>query len=249
MMRPAHRDPEASESYLESLSDLLVGMLFIFIIILMVYALNYREAQQQTRQVTERLANAAQLRSDLLSDLRLQLKRQGIPVAVDPTNGVMHLPESLLFDSGSAEFKPSGHRALAVLSRELEHDLPCYTFGHIPSYCPRGARPIIDALFIEGHTDNVPIQNAGFYDNWDLSAARSKSTFQNLVKSSAMLARITNERRQPLLSISAYGDTRPVASNVSDEGRRRNRRIDLRFIISSPRIIDNSPSSGLIIRD
>ena len=223
-------------------------MLFLFIIILMVFALNYRVAQQQTRHVTERLANAAQLRSDLLTDLRLQLKHQGIPVAVDPTNGVMHLPESLLFDSGSADFKLSGLRALAILGRELERDLPCYTFGRQPSYCPPGSRPIIDALFIEGHTDNVPINNAGFFDNWDLSAARSKSTFQNLVKGAPLLARINNERRQPLLSISAYGDTRPVASNSTDYGRRLNRRIDLRFIISSPRIVDSGPS-GLVIRD
>lgn len=247
-MRSALHDTDSSQSYLESLSDLLVGMLFIFIIILMVFALNYRVAQQQTRRITERLANAAQLRSDLLSDLRLQLKRQGIPVAVDPTNGVMHLPESLLFDSGRADFKPSGLRALAILSRELERDLPCYTFGHAPAYCPSGARPIIDALFIEGHTDNVPINNGAFFDNWDLSAARSKSTFQDLVKSSSVLMKITNERRQPLLSISAYGDTRPVASNATDEGRRKNRRIDLRFIISSPRIVD-SQASGLVIHD
>ena len=80
---------------------------------------------------------------DLLTDLRLQLKHQGIPVAVDPTNGVMHLPESLLFDSGSADFKLSGLRALAILGRELERELPCYTFGRQPSYCPPGSRPII----------------------------------------------------------------------------------------------------------
>lgn len=247
-MRSVLGESESSQSYLESLSDLLVGMLFVFIIILMVFALNYRVAQQQTREVTERLANAAQLRSDLLTELRLQLNRQGIPVSVDPTNGVMHLPESLLFDSGSADFKPSGLRALSVLGRQLERDLPCYTFGRMPPYCPAGSRPIIDALFVEGHTDNVPINNSGFYDNWDLSAARSKSTFLILTKTSPTLGNLRNERRQPLLSISAYGETRPVASNATDEGRRRNRRIDLRFIIGSPKIVeDNAP--GQVIQN
>ena len=230
------------------MSDLLVGMLFIFIIILMVFALNFRVAQQQTRQVTEHLANAAELRSQLLSDLQRQLRRQGIPVAVDPTNGVMHLPESLLFDSGSADFKPSGFRALGVLSRELSHDLPCYTAGRTPKYCPADAHPIIDALFIEGHTDNVPIQTSSFYDNWDLSAARSKNTYLNLIKDVPQLGKLSNERRQPLLSISAYGDTRPVGSNATDAGRRKNRRIDLRFIIGSPRIVRNS-GSDLVIQN
>lgn len=247
-MRLLSGDSDSSQSYLESLSDLLVGMLFIFIIILMVFALNYRVAQQQTRQVTERLANAAELRAQLLTDLQQQLKKQGVPVTVDPTNGVMHLPESLLFDSGSADFKPSGLRALAILSQELTRDLPCYTAGQRAKYCPAGSRPIIDALFIEGHTDNVPISNSAFLDNWDLSAARSKRTFQDLVTASAVLKRLHNDRNEPLLSISAYGDTRPVAPNSTDEGRRKNRRIDLRFIISSPRII-RSNGSNLDIQD
>lgn len=119
-MRLLSGDSDSSQSYLESLSDLLVGMLFIFIIILMVFALNYRVAQQQTRQVTEHLANAAELRAQLLTDLQQQLKKQGVPVTVDPTNGVMHLPESLLFDSGSAEFKLSGLRALANLKSRID---------------------------------------------------------------------------------------------------------------------------------
>lgn len=241
-------DSDSSQSYLESLSDLLVGMLFIFIIILMVFALNFRVAQQQTRQVTEHLANSAELRAQLLTDVQRQLLEQGIPVAVDPTNGVMHLPESLLFDSGSADFKESGFHALVVLSRELSRDLPCYTAGRTPTYCPPGSHPIIDALFIEGHTDNVPIQNSGFFDNWDLSAQRSKNTYVSLIKDAPVLGKLVNARRQPLLSISAYGDTRPVAPNATDEGRRKNRRIDLRFIISSPRIVRNT-GSDLVIQN
>ena len=236
-----------SESYLESLSDLLVGMLFIFIIILMVFALNYRVAQQQKQKLTERLANAAELRSSLLSDLKEQLQRTGVPVSIDPRNGVMHLPESLLFDSGSASFKPGGTGALGVLGRALGRDLPCYAYGGRPRHCPSDSRAIIDTLLIEGHTDNVPIRTASFADNWDLSAARSKVTFEFLLHADPALAAIQNERQEPLLSIGAYGSTRPVAPNNTDAGRRKNRRIDLRFVIGAPSIVRNG--STLVIKE
>jgi chemotaxis protein MotB len=238
-------DGGGSESYLESLSDLLVGMLFIFIIILMVFALNYRVAEQQQQTVTKHLSDSADQRSSLLKDLQERLKKSGIPVSIDPLNGVMHLPESLLFDSGSAEFRGGGEAALAVLGRELSRELPCYAFGKRPSYCPVDSHAIIDTLLIEGHTDNIPIQTSAFADNWDLSAARSKVTFEALIHAAPGLGQITNERKQQLISISAYGSTRPVASNETKDGRSKNRRIDLRFVIGAPRVVNAADPSDL----
>ncbi len=43
-----------------------------------------------------------------------------------------------------------------------------------------------------------------------------------------------NLKRQPVLSVAAYGPDRPVASNDTAEGRATNRRIDLRFIMVTP---------------
>jgi len=70
----------------------------------------------------------------------------------------------------------------------------------------------------EGHTDSVPIHNSRFRSNWELSAARSI----------ALVERLTNFGvARDRLSIAGYADTDPVDDNDSEEGRRKNRRVDL----------------------
>ena len=72
---------------------------------------------------------------------------------------------------------------------------------------------------IEGHTDDIPPITTRYRDNWDLSASRAAS----------VTAYIERAHRIPanLLSAAGYGDSRPVASNDTPQGRELNRRIDL----------------------
>ena len=72
---------------------------------------------------------------------------------------------------------------------------------------------------LEGHTDAVPIHNSRFRSNWDLSAARSI----------ALLTILTEDFGMPSsrISIAGYADTAPVADNDTEEGRSRNRRVDI----------------------
>jgi len=226
---------EDGDNYLASLSDLMVGLLFIFIIILMAFALNYRVAQQSTTHVVEQLTNADRLRREMLKELERSLKEQGVSVQIDLENGIMRLPESLLFDSGSADFRPGGLEKLDTLAHTLAQILPCQTLdGSQARFCNAHGHSRLDAIFVEGHTDNVPIRNKEFADNWELSATRSKRTWQTLMARVSLLGDLTNRRNQPLFSISAYGETRPAADNANDEGRSKNRRIDLRFIMDTP---------------
>jgi chemotaxis protein MotB len=71
---------------------------------------------------------------------------------------------------------------------------------------------------LEGHTDSVPIHNARFKSNWDLSAARSIALLELFVKSGMPPERI---------SIAGYADTAPVDNNDTEAGRQRNRRVDM----------------------
>jgi chemotaxis protein MotB len=71
---------------------------------------------------------------------------------------------------------------------------------------------------LEGHTDSVPIHNSRFKSNWDLSAARSIALLELFVNSGMPPERI---------SIAGYADTAPVDSNDTEEGRQRNRRVDM----------------------
>jgi chemotaxis protein MotB len=77
---------------------------------------------------------------------------------------------------------------------------------------------------IEGHTDNRPISTGRFHSNWDLSTARAISVMKLFL----------DEGLSPKhVSVSGYGEFRPVADNATDEGRRQNRRVDL--VISAVR--------------
>jgi chemotaxis protein MotB len=70
----------------------------------------------------------------------------------------------------------------------------------------------------EGHTDSVPIHNSRFRSNWELSAARSIALVERLTASG-----VARER----LSIAGYADTAPLVNNDTEEGRRKNRRVDI----------------------
>lgn len=79
-------------------------------------------------------------------------------------------------------------------------------------------------VIIEGHTDNIPINlSLGrlYINNMELSFLRAKAVASLLVKNGISIERI---------SVKGYGDTRPIASNDTDEGRAKNRRVEVKLI-------------------
>ena len=235
---------DSENSYFVSLSDLIIGLLFIFIIMLMAFALNYSESmitvqteKEQLQAKNQQLSDASNERKALLEKLKSTLKEQGVTVEIDTNNGILRLPEALLFEVGKAEFNDAGLVALAIVSKNLATFLPCYAEQEAQCSIGSVSKRKLEAIFIEGHTDNVPIYNSDFKDNWDLSVARAKTTYLALIKASPILEQLNNERAQPLLSFSAYADKRPIAASSSASERRKNRRIDLRFIMATPSAI------------
>lgn len=263
------------DSYLASVSDLMVGLLFVFIIMLMAFALNLRSAEEgasHTRteledaratvagerdrvaeerdelarrhaavsEVAERLLEQDRTRAALLEELALDLGQRAVPVVLDARNGVLRLPEGLLFDSGSATLRPEGERALRELAASLADALPCHAGGgaaatQAPRCGDAGGRALLEAVLVEGHTDDVPLRGTGaFGDNWQLSAARGVSTFKALTAAAPGLERLRNARGEALLGVAGYEARRPVAAGTAPETRRLNRRIDLRFIVAAP---------------
>jgi chemotaxis protein MotB len=107
--------------------------------------------------------------------------------------------EKILFDSGSATVKPEGEQVLATVAQEL-------------------GRQLTGRIRIEGHTDSLPISNARFPSNWELSSARAIAVLRVLADNG-----VATER----LSAAAMGPYRPIADNETREGRARNRRIEI----------------------
>ncbi|MFC5740509.1 flagellar motor protein MotD [Dyella tabacisoli] len=76
--------------------------------------------------------------------------------------------------------------------------------------------PFPNPLRVEGYTDDKPINTAVYPSNWELSAARAASVARLFVEQGIDPSR---------LGIIGWGEIRPAADNVSEEGRNRNRRV------------------------
>lgn len=226
------RGEEEQESYFVSMADMMVGLLFVFIILLLYFALQFR-------QTTQDLSSAEQSRATILKRLDEQLRDHGLAVSIDTGSGVLRLPEDVLFDVGRADLTPRGRQAVAVLGKAMADVLPCYTYPRPATRCPM-TKQHVDAIFIEGHTDSDPMAGQGLIrDNLDLSVIRATNTFRALVAATPALGAMRNQlpgqgTPQPILSVSGYGADRPVDSSGTPDAKRRNRRIDLRFLMATP---------------
>lgn len=227
------------ENYFISMTDMMVGLVFIFIILLMYYALQFR-------QTIDQFDGSNQTRSEILVDLKHYLQSYNIKVDIDTRTGVLHLPEGILFDSGQAVIKPSGVEALGHLADGLMLILPCYSDGvPKPASC-KPARHMIESVFVEGHTDSDKlVGRLGIRDNWDLSVTRATNTYRyfaetqpNLIK---LCLKVEGGGCNQVMSVSGYSDTHPIARGDDLVSKSENRRIDLRILMAAPKASETTP--------
>jgi chemotaxis protein MotB len=112
---------------------------------------------------------------------------------------VVKLPAAILFPSGSAVLSEEGKGALTEVASVLR--------------TMRGRR-----FTIAGHTDNVPVVQAPFHDNWELSSARAVTVTELLVAKGVP---------GPNLVAAGFGEFYPISGNGTASGRQRNRRIEI----------------------
>lgn len=229
--------PESEHSYLASAADLMIGLLFIFIIMVAFLALQKKSEQaaaaakiaELERQKAQELVNFLDPRGRVTKAIGDKVRETLPNVTVDPRSGVISLPEDVLFDRGRAILKDGAAEKLKQVASALTQVLPCYVASEAQQpVC--GSVPDsdkIETIFIEGHTDNVPMNTAG--GNIQLSLDRSISMNLALV-SGTPLDRYRNDQQQPIFSYSAYGDTRPIKGIDPSNGR--NRRVDLRIVLT-----------------
>lgn len=235
------------EGYFVSMTDMMVGMLFLFIIMLMYFAMKFNEAAIQHQEfamkfneaaiqhqeTVQNLIGADETRKDILESIGRSLKAQGVAVVIDTDNGILRLPESILFDINKSFPTPAGSQALEKLAFSISQVLPCYAYFpgmERPINCPSSTHSI-ESIFVEGHTDSSG--DAEF--NWRLSMDRALHTYQDLIRYQQNLQSVQNRDGHPVISIAGYGKQRPAFPNDTPEHKSQNRRIDLRFIMSPPK--------------
>ncbi len=125
-----------------------------------------------------------------------------LDVKVEYRNGKVYviLPEKLLFKSGSTSVDPKGQEALVELAKALNKKADVQ-------------------VAVEGHTDNVPMNGETIKDNWDLSVLRATSIAKIMINEGKLSAK--------RISANGRGETIPVATNDTPEGRAKNRRTEI----------------------
>src|SRR5262245_29362917 len=162
-----HSDEE--ESYFVSMTDILIGLLFIFIIMLMYFAMRFQQASTEKETVAEKqkvliedLRDTESTRTNILENIKTLLEKQGIYVFIIKDEGIVRLPEELLFEQSSWEIKNKA--PIYALGNALTQVLPCYTTvadrPQRSSDCPNTAARI-EAIFIEGHADFTQFRGLG----------------------------------------------------------------------------------------
>jgi len=253
--------------YLISISDMMSGLLFIFIITLVAFILNFQDAIQKQKDVTEqqksisrnlqeainkqkevtetqksivrKLTNTDQVRSELLLNIKEELATQNIIVEIDIQHGVLRLTEqAVLFETAKDTLDEISKSNLQTISTIMSTILPCYAVKPPKGDLCKGLehyKGMLDSVFVEGHTDNVPIKSWKYKNNWVLSAQRAISAYSSLVPNS-ILEELQNTSFQPIFSVSGYGEGRPVEGHkyAMPTADPTNRRIDVRFIMTPP---------------
>ena len=185
------------------------------------------EAGQSTDDDSGKEVTASKNDAEKLSDeeLKAELDKRGEEQSEEMYNEVVQIAESysiddlisidyneqyveldlngsILFASGSAQIKDDSKMFLQKIARILTKY----------RYC------IIE---IEGHTDNVPIYSAQYASNRELSAERARSVYEYIMTQEDFI--------DANIKIAGYGESRPVASNSTEEGRAKNRRVTIKI--------------------
>ncbi|MDR3706962.1 MAG: OmpA family protein [Capsulimonadaceae bacterium] len=128
---------------------------------------------------------------DLANHVSVRREERGVVVTV--------IADKYTFDSGSADLKAGLKPVLDRIATVIQSE-------------PNSIR-------IEGHTDDLPISNAHFASNWQLSAMRAANVLCYFVSADAL----SPDR----VSCVGYADRRPIAANTSQESRAKNRRVEI----------------------
>jgi flagellar motor protein MotB len=250
---PAANSGEEENPYLLSFSDIMAGLLAIFILALITLMIRLDQQTQKAEQEAENaqeqavkaeqqaqlaeqtrdqvhmalaeLARVEEMRRDMLQEIKKRLSKHNIQVEISDNHSVLRIPDQQLhFASGSYEIPADKRETLTLIGKVLEQAL-------------RQAKRLefIETIFIEGHTDSQPFSYHEM-GNWGLSAYRAIAVWKYWTEGELKgFLRLRNRFGRPLFSVSGYAATRRlILPDLDAATRQQNRRIDLRFTMRAP---------------
>ncbi|OGW37775.1 MAG: hypothetical protein A2X58_11230 [Nitrospirae bacterium GWC2_56_14] len=162
-----------------------------------------RDLLSQKAEKAEQLERATQTYQDLQKKLEKEIQEGKVQLTEMKNRLTMTMVDKIIFPSGSTDISKDGKLVLDKVVSIL--------------------KDIKDKrIQVEGHTDNVPIVSAlkkRFPTNWELSTARATEVVRYLQEQGGLDA--------TLLSATGYSEYQPVAPNDTDDGKHKNRRIEI----------------------
>jgi chemotaxis protein MotB len=162
------------------------------------------ELAAATTQRDQLAAASAESQQQLaeLAELRSKFQRMidsgALDISIRRGRMIVEMPAAVLFESGSAELSPEGTDTIIKVAKVLR-SVPRHRF------------------LVGGHTDNVPAVKT-YKSNWELSAARAVRVTETLTSHGVSANRLV---------IAGYSEYDPIATNVKETGRQKNRRIEI----------------------
>ncbi|KUI99563.1 OmpA/MotB family protein [Vibrio sp. MEBiC08052] len=219
--------------YWVSFSDLMSGLLVIFILASVALIIELTQKTNQVDAGIDELKKAEQVRRNIVFDIKEELARRNVFVEIAENDTVIRIPDKTLsFVSGEDELPRNNEMQDAV--REVGLVLH-------QAIMKEGRLKYLDTVFVEGHTDSDNIYYRG-KGNWGLSVDRAISVWniwQKDIEIEPKFGVLDNVYGQKLFSVSGYAATRRInTTEVDDSEKSQNRRIDIRFTVKRPTIAD-----------
>jgi chemotaxis protein MotB len=173
------------------------------------------EVKQRTlkqQQSIEEQTHMTDVANTLLAAMGPLIKEGKVRVTQSRRGVSIEINANVLFEPGQAALHPHSLQVLQTVAAALKNE------------------PF--KLEVTGHTDNVQISNATFASNWELSAVRATSVVRLLAANGIESGR--------LLAIGSEA-SKPIASNDTEDGRARNRRVELMVLSGLPDIVEEIP--------
>lgn len=256
------QDSTDENPFVLSFSDLMAGLLAIFILALIVTMFELQKRKEELLREQEKIkitlvelvgslqeiqtlqtniasaldgvSQRERSLTSMLEGIQKDLKDRGVEVVVAENGSVLRIPEQgLSFALGRYDIPPSFEPNAIAIGQALSHALE-----------QESNRRMLDTVFIEGHTDAV--LNSREMGNWGLSTYRAISLWNYWTLEPGALAKLKDfhnmppnpeQRPRPLVSVSGYAETRsthpPEIAATMKPDRPEDRRIDIRFTLAA----------------
>lgn len=205
-------EPEDKEIWLITYADMVTLLLALFIIIASISEIDPVKLEMITDQL-RKASGQSETRKRPLEEVLKTLKKiaadnhfeNQLDISHDPRGIKLEFSSSVFFHSGDGELQPAAKPILekvAIALKAISHD---------------GYR-----LYVEGHTDDVPIQGGRYPSNWELSTARATNVLRYFISGGI---------DPKVLAASGFADTIPKVPNRDAKGqpvdanRAKNRRV------------------------